>query len=61
MELGKLRAMVERAVVDGELSRRERDEIMEVIYSKKQVTREECEVMRVLQRKIWTAEIKIEE
>jgi uncharacterized membrane protein YebE (DUF533 family) len=61
MELGKLRAMVERALVDGELSRRERDEIMEVIYSKKQVTREECEVMRVLQRKIWTAEIKIEE
>lgn len=61
MEFAKLRAMVERALVDGELSRRERDEIMEVIYSKQQVTREECQLMRVLQRKIWTAEIKIED
>ncbi|PSO47624.1 MAG: hypothetical protein BRC33_12065 [Cyanobacteria bacterium SW_9_44_58] len=61
MELGKLNAMVERALVDGELSRRERDEIMEAIYSKKPITREECELMRVLQRKIWTAEIKIQD
>jgi uncharacterized membrane protein YebE (DUF533 family) len=60
METVKLRAMVERALVDGELSRRERDEIMDAIYSKKQITREECELMRTLQRKIWTAEIKIQ-
>jgi len=61
MELAKLRNMVERALVDGELSRRERDEIMEAIYSKEQITREECQLMRLLQRKIWTAEIKIQD
>lgn len=55
----KLRAMAERAIIDGELSRRERDEIMEAIYSKKIITREECQLMRTLQQKIWTAEIKI--
>lgn len=60
MEITKLRAMVERALVDGELSRRERDEIMEAIYGKKAITREECELMRLLQQKIWTAEIKIQ-
>lgn len=60
MEISKLRAMVERAIADGELSRRERDEIMETIHGKKHITREECEIIRVLQRKIWTAEIKIQ-
>ncbi|MFP4134187.1 MAG: hypothetical protein ACLFQP_07350 [Halothece sp.] len=59
MEIGKLRAMVERAIIDGELSRGERDEIMEAIYAKKKITREECHLMRTLQQKIWTAEIKI--
>lgn len=61
MEIGKLRAMVERAIIDGELSRRERDEIMEAIHSKKTITREECQLMRKLQQKIWTAQIKISE
>ncbi|AFZ49650.1 hypothetical protein [Dactylococcopsis salina] len=60
MEIGKLRGMVERAIIDGELSRQERDEIMETIYGKKQITQEECELMRTLQQKIWTAEIKIQ-
>jgi len=60
MEIIKLRAMVERAIDDGELSRRERDEIMEAIYAKKTITREECQLMRVLQLKIWTAEITIQ-
>ena len=60
MEIAKLRGMVERAIIDGELSRRERDEIMEAIYGKKQITQEECELMRTLQQKIWTAEIKIQ-
>ena len=32
MDITQLRAMVERAIIDGELSRRERDEIMEAIY-----------------------------
>lgn len=61
MNITKLRAMVERALVDGELSRRERDEIMEAIYSNKQVTQQECELIRVLQQKIWTAQIKIQD
>jgi len=60
MEIGKLRGMVEQAIIDGELSRRERDEIMETIYGKQQITQEECELMRTLQQKIWTAEIKIQ-
>lgn len=60
MEISKLRAMVEQALADGELSRTERDEIMNAIYSKKTITREECQLMRTLQRKIWTAEIKIQ-
>ncbi len=60
MEITQLRAMVERAIADGELSRRERDEIMEVIHGKKHITREECQIIRVLQLKIWTAEIKIQ-
>mgnify|MGYP006306626095 CR=1 FL=1 len=60
MEIVKLRAMVERAIDDGELSRRERDEIMESFYAKKTITREECQLMRVLQLKIWTAEIIIQ-
>ncbi len=59
MEIGKLRAMVERAIIDGQLSRRERDEIMDAIYAKKTITREECQLMRTLQQKIWTAEIKL--
>jgi len=60
MEITQLRAMVERAIADGELSRRERDEIMEAIHGKKHITREECQIIRVLQLKIWTAEIKIQ-
>ncbi|QDZ38523.1 hypothetical protein FRE64_00310 [Euhalothece natronophila Z-M001] len=59
MENKKLGALVERAMIDGELSRRERDEIMGAIYGKKHITREECKLMRTLQQKIWTAEIKI--
>jgi len=61
MEITKLRAMVERALVDGELSRQERDDIMEAIYSNKKVTQQECELIRVLQHKIWTAQIKIQD
>ncbi len=60
MEINKLRTMVEQAISDGALSRVERDEIMEAIYAKKRITREECELMQTLQRKIWTAEIKIQ-
>ncbi len=61
MEITKLRGMVERALADGELSRQERDEIMDAIYSKKEITQQECELIRVLQHKIWTAQIKIQD
>jgi len=59
-ELEKLKARVDRAIVDARLSREERDDIMRRIYADGRVSVEECEVLRLLQNKIWEGEIQID-
>lgn len=60
VELEKLKARVERAIADGWLSRDERDGIIRRIYADHQVSVEECEILRLLQQKIWEGEIQID-
>jgi hypothetical protein len=59
-ELEKLKDRVERAIADGCLSRSERDDIMRRIYADRRVSVEECEILRLLQHKIWEGEIQID-
>jgi uncharacterized membrane protein YebE (DUF533 family) len=58
--LEQLKARVERAIADGYLSRSERDDIMRRIYADHRVSVEECEILRLLQNKIWEGEIQID-
>lgn len=60
VELAKLKARVDRALVDARLSREERDDIMRRIYADGRVSVEECEILRLLQTKIWEGEIQID-
>ncbi|MDB9311542.1 hypothetical protein PN462_00405 [Spirulina sp. CS-785/01] len=59
MEISKIRALVERAISDGQLTRDERDDIQAAIYSDHKVSPEECELWRQVQEKIWRGEIRI--
>ncbi|HBE57761.1 MAG TPA: hypothetical protein DEG17_14770 [Cyanobacteria bacterium UBA11149] len=59
MEFSQIKAMAERALADGKLSREERDRIMAAIYEDKKVTVEEAALMRSIQEKIWKGEIEI--
>lgn len=59
--LSHIRRMIESAIVDGRLSRTERDDIMSAIYANHRVSAEECALMRGLQQKIWTGEVYIED
>ncbi|HBB32389.1 MAG TPA: hypothetical protein DDZ80_31865 [Cyanobacteria bacterium UBA8803] len=61
MEFTKIKAMVDRALADGKLSRDEREQIMNAVYADKKVTTEECELLRTLQEKVWKGEIQIED
>ncbi|MGB3238641.1 MAG: hypothetical protein WBB29_10110 [Geitlerinemataceae cyanobacterium] len=58
--LEKLKARVERAMVNCRLSRNDRDDIMRQIYADGKVSPEECEIWRSLQEKIWEGEIQID-
>jgi uncharacterized membrane protein YebE (DUF533 family) len=60
VDLEKLKARVEQAIADGYLSRSERDDIMRRIYADRRVSVEECEILRLLQNKIWEGEIQID-
>lgn len=57
MDIEQIRAMVERALADGRLSRLESEAIKNAIYADKIVTREEAKLLRELHEKIWTGEI----
>lgn len=59
-ELEKLKARVERAIADCRISRAERDDIIRRIYADGRVSVEECEILRLLQNKIWEGEIQID-
>ena len=59
MEFSQIKAMAERALADGKLSRQERDRIMTAIYEDKKVTVEEAALMRTIQEKVWKGEIEI--
>jgi hypothetical protein len=61
MEIEVIRLMIERAMVDGILSREESEAIKAAIYADKKVTREEAEIFRLLQQKVWECEIIIED
>lgn len=56
----KLHEIIERALRDGKLSKKENDSIKALIYADKKVTSEESKLYRELQEKIWTGEIQID-
>jgi hypothetical protein len=60
IELEKLKVRVEWAIADRRISRYERDDIIRIIYADRRVSVEECEVLRLLQEKIWQGEIQID-
>ncbi|MEB3357837.1 MAG: hypothetical protein VKK04_13995 [Synechococcales bacterium] len=55
----KIRAMIEQALSDGEFSRQERDDIMQVIYADRHITVAKCALMRQVQEKVWLGEVHI--
>ena len=59
MEFAEIKAMAERALADGKLSREERDRIMRAIYADHKVTVEEAALMRSIQEKIWNHEVEV--
>lgn len=59
-DTSRLKAMIERALNDGALSREESQAIKSQMYADKEVTPEESELFRELQDKIWKGEIRID-
>ena len=60
MEVSQIKVMIERALVDGYLSREESETIKTAIHADKKVTPEEVELFRLLQDKIWKGEVQID-
>lgn len=59
IEIQKIRALIQRILRDGYISRQERDTLMHAIYVDKKVTPDECEQFRLIQEKVWSGEIRI--
>ncbi|MGK7933058.1 MAG: hypothetical protein AB4041_16730 [Microcystaceae cyanobacterium] len=59
MEIEQIRIKIERALVDGRLSRQESMDIKIALYSKKPITPEAVKLFRELQEKIWRGEIRL--
>ncbi len=59
-ETSKIQNMIERALADGKLSRQESDVIKAAIYADKKVTKEEAQLWRELQDKIWQGEVLLD-
>jgi hypothetical protein len=55
----KIKNMIERALADGVLSRAESEMIKSAIYADKRVSKEESQLWRELQDKIWQGEVII--
>lgn len=61
MEVERLKIIIERSLADGRLSRLESEIIRTAIYHNKTVTRQETELFRQLQEKIWQGEVAIDD
>ncbi|MEA5533244.1 hypothetical protein [Crocosphaera sp. XPORK-15E] len=57
MEIQQIKAMIERALADGRLSRQEDDDIKAAIFSDKKVTEEEMKLYRELQKQVFEGDI----
>ncbi|MEA5509288.1 hypothetical protein VB715_05870 [Crocosphaera sp. UHCC 0190] len=57
MEIQQIKAMIERALADGRLSRQEDDDIKAAIFSDKKVTEEEMKLYRELQKLVFEGDI----
>lgn len=55
-----LQDIINRAIRDGILSRKDHDQILQVMYSDGKVSREESHLFQELQTKIWKGEIALE-
>ncbi len=58
--LQKLREMIERALRDAKVSKKEIDDIKAFMNADNKVTTEESKLFRELQEKIWSGEIQID-
>lgn len=59
-QIARVRATINRVLVNGCITRQEHDEILETIYADGKVSREESRLFRLIQEKIWQGEIYIE-
>lgn len=58
-KLGQLQERVKQALADGVLSREESDAILSAVYEDGRVSLQECEVLRILQQKVWDGEAEL--
>ena len=56
----RLKEMIDRALVDGKLSKKENYQIKAAMYSGNKVSPEESKLYRELQEKIWLGEVHID-
>ncbi|HEY9704426.1 MAG TPA: hypothetical protein V6C58_18400 [Allocoleopsis sp.] len=56
----RLKEMIDRALVDGKLSKKENYQIKAAMYSGNKVSTEESKLYRELQEKIWLGEVQID-
>lgn len=60
-QIEKVRRTIEQALADGVVSREDNDQILATIYADGKVSREECELFRVLQEKVWRGEVALDD
>jgi len=60
-DTSKIKLMIDRALADGRLSRKEMDDIKAAIAADGKVTEEEYKLFRELQEMVWTAAIIMED
>jgi hypothetical protein len=59
-DISKIQNIIKRALADGRLSRQESETIKAAIYADKKVTKEEAQLWRELQDKIWQGEVLLD-
>jgi hypothetical protein len=60
-ELQKVQTKVNRALANCSLSRKDREDLLSMVYSDGKVSAQECELLRTLQQKIWQGEVHLED
>ena len=60
MEIQAIQMLIDRALADGILTKRESDVIKGAIYSDKKVTPEEAKLLRLMNEKVWKGEILLD-